>query len=184
MKRLSPSAALVLAAVTAAVLAGPARAQQAIKIAVVNSSQAFQDCAEGKKAIAQFDERDKKIRAEIKKMDDAILALQSRLNTGQLTMAQDALMGIQNDIARKQTERKRFEEDQTREFTQFRNGIVQRIQTEMIEIIKALRKEKGLDLVVDFATSGIIDFEPALDITAEVVSRYDASRAAAPPVKK
>jgi Skp family chaperone for outer membrane proteins len=117
-------------------------------------------------------------------LDDAIRALQNRYSTGRLTMTQEALMGLQADIETKTTERKRFEEDKTREFQQFQFNLVQKIRDEMVTIIQALRKERGYDLVLDLGTSGIVDFDPSLDITAEVVRRYDASKAGAPPVKK
>jgi Skp family chaperone for outer membrane proteins len=165
-------------------LTGPSFAQQTAKIVVVNSGAAFEQSAEGKKAIAQLQERDTRIKADIQKFEDAIRALESRLNTGRLTMTQSALLAMQSDIDKKTTERKRYEEDAARDFTQFRNTLVGRIQSEMVAVVQALRKEKGYDLVLDLTSSGLVDFEPSLDITAEVVRRYDASKAGAPPVKK
>jgi len=170
--------ALVLA------LTGASFAQQTVKVVVVNSGAAFEQSAEGKKAIAQLQDRDTKIKADIQKLEDAIRALESRLNTGRLTMTQSALLAMQNDLDKKTTERKRYEEDAARDFTQFRNNLVGRIQSEMVAVVQALRKEKGYDLVLDLTTSGLVDFEPTLDITPEVVRRYDASKAGAPPVKK
>ncbi len=166
------------------VLATSSFAQQLSKFAVINSQQAFETSAEGKKAAAQMQERDQRYKADLQKLDDAIRALQNRFNTGRLTMTQEALVGLQTDIEQKTTERKRFEEDKTREFQQFQFNLVQKIRDEMVTIIQALRKERGYDLVLDLGTSGIVDYDPALDITAEVVRRYDASKAGAPPVKK
>ena len=57
------------------------------------------------------------------------------------------------------------------------------IQSELIPIIEQLRKDKELDLIFDLAKSGTVFYSPALDLTAEVIKRYDASKAA-PPVKK
>lgn len=158
--------------------------QQTYKIAVINSAKAFETSVEGKKAYAQFQERDNKIKADLQKQDDAIRALENRMSTGRLTMTQEALLATQADHDKKATERKRYEEDATRDFTAFQGNVVQKIRDEMITIIKALRKEKGFDLILDLGTSGIVDFEPALEITDEVVRRYDASKAGAPPVKK
>ncbi|MGA2361300.1 MAG: OmpH family outer membrane protein [Candidatus Aminicenantales bacterium] len=159
-------------------------AQQTVKIVVVNSARAFERSAEGKKAIAQLQQRDAKIKADIQSKEDAIRALESRLNTGRMTMTQDALLALQVDIDKKSTERKRYEEDGARDFAQFRDNLVARIRAEMVTIIIALRKEKGYELVLDLASSGVVDFDPALDVTDEVIRRYDASKAAAPPVKK
>ncbi len=169
-----------------AVLAGPSQAlaQQAGKIAVVNSAQAFQDSAQGKRIIAQLQARDAKIRAEMKRMDDAILAMESKINTGRLTMTQDALLALQTDYNKKTTDRKCYEEDAAREFQQYRDGLVQPIQKEMVDVIKAIRKEKGYDVIFDLTVGGIVDFEPAVDVTPELIRRYDAMKAPAAPVKK
>jgi Skp family chaperone for outer membrane proteins len=163
---------------------GISYAQQAAKIVVVNSARAFEQSANGKKAIAQLQQRDAKIKADIQNKDDAIRTLESRLNTGRLTMTQDALLAMQADIGKKTTERKRYEEDGARDFTQFRDNLVAQIRSEMVTVIIALRKEKGYDLVLDLASSGVVDFDPALDVTDEVIRRYDASKAGATPVKK
>jgi outer membrane protein len=159
-------------------------AQQSAQIAVINGRRAFEGSAEGKKAIAQFQQRESKIRADIQKLDDSILALQSRLNTGQLTMTKEALAATQLDLQKKTTERKRYEEDATRDYREFQQKLTDRIKAEMVTIIQALRKEKGYEIILDLASSGVVDFEPALDITDEVIRRYDASKGAAPPVKK
>lgn len=159
-------------------------AQQPLKIAIVNSARAFEQSTEGKKAVVQFQERDAKIKGDIQKLDDSIRALENRLNTGRLTMTQEALIATQADIDKKTTERKRYEEDATRDFQQFQANIVQRIRMEMVTIIQQLRKEKGYDLVLDLQGSGVVDFEPSIDITDEVVRRYDATKAIATPVKK
>jgi len=54
----------------------------------------------------------------------------------------------------------------------------------MVAIIEALAKERGFDLVLDMVTSGVVTSSPTIDITKDVVARYDQSKAATPPVKK
>ncbi len=182
MKRLRILTPLIFALLF--VLAGLSFAQQTGKIAVINSQKAFEISSEGKKAMAQMQDRDTKIRADLQKMDDAIRALENKLTTGRLTMTQEALRAIQIDLEKKTTERKRYEEDQARDANMFANNIIQKIRDEMVTVIEALRKEQGYDVVLDLGTSGAVTFNPAIDITDEVVRRYDASKAAAPPAKK
>jgi outer membrane protein len=166
------------------VVAGATYAQQVTKIAIVNSQQAFENCAEGKRALAQLQDKDTKIKADLQKMDDAIRLLENRMNTGRLTMTSEALMALQTDIDRQTTARKRYEEDAARDQQQLSANLIQKIRTDMIAIIEALAKEKGLELVLDTATSGVVTASPTIDITDEVVKRYDAAKAPAPPVKK
>jgi Skp family chaperone for outer membrane proteins len=99
-------------------------------------------------------------------------------------MTPEALQGLQADLDRRTIERKRYQEDASREYGAFRENLGNRIKAEMVAIIQSLRKEKGYDIVLDLVSSGVVDFEPALDITDEVIRRYDASKTAAPSVKK
>jgi len=166
------------------VVAGVSYAQQASKIGIINSQRAFETCAEGKKVLNQMQDRENKIKSDIQKLDDAVRLLENKLSTGRLTMTNEALLGIQADIDKKTTERKRYEEDAARDAQQFSVNLIQRIRAEMVTIIEALAKERGLDLVLDAQQSGVVTSSPTIDITDEVIRRYDQSKAAVPPVKK
>jgi outer membrane protein len=187
MDRFRKTAPLVILFIL--VVAGASYAQQLTKIAIVNSQRAFESCTEGKKALAQLQDKDAKIKSDLQKMDDAIRLLENRMNTGRLTMTNDALLGLQADIDKKTTDRKRYEEDATRDAQQLSTNLIQKIRIEMVAIIEALAKEKGFELVLDAQTSGVVTASPTIDITDEVVKRYDAVKGGTPvppvpPVKK
>lgn len=182
MNRFRTLAPLVILFVLAVV--GTTYAQQLSKVAIINSQKAFETCAEGKKALAQMQDRDTKIKNDIQKLDDAIRLLENKLSTGRLTMTNEALAGIQSDIEKKSTERKRYEEDATRDGQAFANNLINKIRGEMVVVIENLAKERGLDLVLDAMSSGVVTASPTIDITDEVIRRYDQSKAATPPVKK
>jgi Skp family chaperone for outer membrane proteins len=165
------------------VLAISGFAQQSLKVAVVNSQRAFETSIEGKKAAVTFQERDTKIKADLQKMDDKIRSLETKLNTQRLTLTQEAAINLQSDIDKATTDRKRYEEDASREMQKLQFDLVQKIRNEMVTVIDGIAKEKSYDLILDLAASGIVFFNPVIDITDEVVKRYDASKATA-PVKK
>ncbi len=160
-----------------AVLVSAGIAQQTLKIAVVNSQEVLEKSAEGKKVMAQLQSKDSKAQADISKMDEDIRILETRLNTQRLTLTQEAMMNMQADLERKRTDRKRFAEDQVREITDLTNRLLQRIQSELLPIVEAVGKEKNLDLIFDLERSGAIYFNPTTNITAEIILRYDASKA-------
>jgi Skp family chaperone for outer membrane proteins len=166
------------------VVAGVSYAQQASKIAIINSQKAFETSVEGKKVLGQMQDRENKIKSDIQKLDDSIRLLENKLSTGRLTMTNEALLGIQADVDKKTTERKRYEEDAARDAQQFSGNLVQKLRAEMVTIIDNLAKERGLELVLDVQQSGVVTFSPTIDITDEVIRRYDQSKAAIPPVKK
>jgi len=182
MKRFNPTIRILFVlAIVSAAFAQQAAAPRPTRIAVVDSQQALMTSAEGKKAAAQIQERDQKIRADLAKIDDQIRALQTKLTTQRLTLTEEALMSAQADLDRKNTERKRYEEDAGRESQRFTAGLLQRIRDEMVAILNALAKEKGFDLVLDAAGGSVAFISPEIDITPELIKRYDASKV---PAKK
>lgn len=156
-------------------------AQQAIKIGVVNSQEVLEKSVEGKRVMAQLQDKDKKNQAELSRRDEEIRQLQTKLNTQRLTLTQEALLNLSSDLDTKETARKRFFEDASREMNELANRLFQKIQNELLPIIEALGKEKGMDIIFDLSRSGAVYWSPTVDLTADVIQRYDAAKA---PTKK
>lgn len=156
-----------------------ALAQQTIKIGVINSQEILEKSAEGKKAIAQLEEKNRKTQQDLAKLDDQIRQLESRLSTQQLTMTQEAILSLSVDLDRKRTERQRMAEDAQKDMQELTQRLYMRIQSEVMPIINKLGQERGLDLILDLRESGVLFFSPAVDLTQEVIKRYDASKAPA-----
>jgi outer membrane protein len=180
MKKSPMRALLFLSLFVAAVTLGTA--QQSPKIGVINSQDVLERSAEGKRVIARLQEKDKSNQAVMAKLDDEIRQLETRINTQRLTLSEEALYNMNADLQRKQTDRKRVAEDAGRDFQDLQMKLFNKIQSELIPIIEAMGKEKGIDLVFDLARSGAVYFNPTIDMTDEVIRRYDASKAA-PPAK-
>ena len=177
---------LTLIALAAAGLAGFSAAQEAGKMAMLNSQEILDKSAEGQKALAQLQAADKKYADDLARLDDQIKQLQNRLTTQRLTLTAEAAAALQGDIQKKQTERQRSAEDAARSMREIQAKTLERIQNDLIPIIEQARKDLGVDMIFDVTKGGVVYFSPALDVTAEIIKRYDASRAAAapPPVKK
>ncbi len=159
------------------VLVSAGIAQQTFRIAVVNSNEVLQKSTEGKKVMAQLQSKDSKAAADIAKMDEDIRILETRLNTQRLTLTQESLIQMQADLERMRTDRVRYAEDMSREIQDLQQRLFVRIQSELLPIIEAVGKEKNLDLIFDLDRSGAIYFNPITDLTAEIIQRYDASKA-------
>jgi Skp family chaperone for outer membrane proteins len=175
------TAKLIIMALMIAALASSGLAQQIIKVGVVNSQEVLEKSAEGKRVLAQLQDKDKRNQAELSRRDQEIQELQTRLNTQRLTLTPEALRNLSMDLQRKQTERQRFFEDAGREMNELAERLFQRIQNELLPIIEQMGKENGMDVIFDLGKSGAIYFSPSIEITQDVIQRYDASKA---PAKK
>jgi len=152
-------------------------AQQTIKVGLVNSMEVLDKSAEGKRVITRLQEKDKSNQDKLSKLDEDIRKLETKLNTQRLTLTDDALMQLTSDIDRKRTERKRFAEDYLREIQELRVRLFNKLQNELLPIIEQVGKERNLDIIFDRDRSGAIYFNPSIDLTAEIIKRYDASKA-------
>ncbi len=152
-------------------------AQQIVKIGVVNSQEVLENSVEGKKVMVQLQEKDKRNQAELSRRDEEIRGLQTKLNTQRLTLTQEALLNVSADLDRKKTDRQRFAEDSYREMNELTQRLFQRIQGELLPIIEQLGKEKGLDIIFDLRNSGAVYYSPTVDLTQEIITRYDAAKA-------
>ncbi len=155
--------------------------QQDIRIGVVDSLRVLERSAEGKRIVAQLEDVNNASQQKISKMDDEIRALESKLSTQRLTLTNEALMNLSSDVERKRTDRKRVAEDSFREFQELRDRLFTKLQNEVRPIIAEIGKEKNLEIVFDLNNSGAIYYNPTIDITEEVIKKYDASKA---PTKK
>jgi outer membrane protein len=151
-------------------------AQEPMKIGVVNSQEVLEKSAEGKRVTAQLEAKNKTLQEDLARMDDKIRELETRLNTQRLTLSQEALANLASDLDKQRTERTRFVEDSRRELNDLTNRLFARLQNELRPIIAEVGKEKNLDMIFDVGGSGIIYFNPAVDLTAEVIQKYDASK--------
>jgi len=174
---------IALIAAALAGLAGFAAAQEAGKLGMINSQEILDKSVEGKRVLAQLQAADKKYSDELTRLDDQIKQLQNRLSTQRLTLTAEAAAGLQADIQRKQTDRQRAAEDAARGMRELQARTLEQIQNELIPLIEQARKDLGIDVMFDVTKGGVVYYNPALDVTAEIIQRYDAVKAA-PPAKK
>ena len=151
-------------------------AQESSRVGIVNPMQVMEQSAEGKSILVRLEKVSKENQDKIVKMDDQIRNLETRINTQRLTLTQESLMNMSSDLERMRTDRKRFAEDSYREFTQLRDRLFNKVKTELIPIIEEIGKEKNMVAIFDLTNSGVIYYLPTIDLTEEVIKKYDASK--------
>jgi outer membrane protein len=160
---------LALAVCAAGLFSIPASAQ--VKAGVVSLQKAILETAEIKKAGNDMQVKYKKRQDDLDKAQRELQDIQLQLQSAQGKLSAAGEADLQARGARKEREVKRLEEDLRTDVERDRNEVLQRAQTRMIEIVKKVSDEKGLDMVVE--ASAVITFKPALDVTNDVVAAYD-----------
>ena len=157
---------LALAVCAAGLFSVPSAMAQ-VKVGVVSLQKAILDTAEIKKAGTDMQVKYKKRQDDLDKAQRELTDIQTQLQSaqGKLSAAGEADLTARGE--RKQREVKRLDEDLRADVERDRTDILSRAQTRMLDIVKKLSDEKGLDLVVE--ATAVISFKPALDITPDAV---------------
>jgi outer membrane protein len=160
---------LALAVCAAGLFSIPASAQ--VKAGVVSLQKAILETAEIKKAGNDMQVKYKKRQDDLDKAQRELQDIQLQLQSAQGKLSPAGEADLQARGSRKEREVKRLDEDLRTDVERDRNEVLQRAQTRMMDIVKKVSDEKGLDLVVE--ASAVISFKPALDVTKDVVAAYD-----------
>jgi Skp family chaperone for outer membrane proteins len=148
---------------------------QVQKIAVVNPQEVLQKSNPGKAIMAEM-------QAFGQEKEKQGMAFQTEINTLKKEISSPALNADTREkkvatLAAKETNFKRFMEDSQREFQERQMKAMQKLQAEVMPILEEIRKQKGLSIVFDLGSAGVTAFDPAIDITNDVVTAYNAKSA-------
>ncbi|MGD1103091.1 MAG: OmpH family outer membrane protein [Terriglobia bacterium] len=164
-----------------AVLAGPLslRAQSAppaqTKIGVLDIQAAIANTAEGKKVIAELQKKYQPRQQELQRLQQEIQAIQDQL-TKQVNMLSEEEQGrLSRDAEEKQKLLKRSAEDAQNDFNHDRDEAINKIGAKMVRIIGDYAQQNGFALVIDRVQVPIYFFSKDVELTEEIIKRYDAA---------
>jgi outer membrane protein len=160
------------------------------KIGVLSYFRALIECAEGKVANDDFQKKFDARKIELQKRQTEIQSLQQQLETQRQTLNEESLASLNKNIQIKTTELQRAQEDSEKEFNLMRNEILERIGRKMGPLVQKYAQENSFSLILDGSSqaSQLIFVNSAIDITNEIIKRFDAANpvaaSAAAPAKK
>ncbi len=155
----------------------PGNAQQPPKIAAIDLQQALERSVEGQSVLLELKQKEQAIMSELGKYDRQILSLESKMRTQRLTLNEEAQQKLAFELETARIQRHRVEEDARKEFQRLQFTLVSKLRNEVLAVVNGYAKEQQISLVFDLsAPGGVVFCAPALDITAEVIRRYDSAK--------
>jgi Skp family chaperone for outer membrane proteins len=150
------------------------------KFAFVDIQAVASLSAEGKSATAKIQEWEKRKNAELLSKSTQLKALQDKLSSGSSVMSDPARTQLEKDIEKGQRDLQFAQQDAQTE----RNEMTQQLQAEFQDklnpILEQVRAEKGLLIIFSVRDAGIVAVDLGLDLSNEVVKRFDAAAKTAP----
>ena len=160
----------------------PAPFPEGAKFAFIDIQAIASNSAEGKAATARLDDLRKKKNAELTAKNTSLKTMQDKLNAGGSVLSDQARSQLEKDIEKATRDLQFAQTDAQTEVTDLTNELQGVFQEKLNPIIEQLRIDKGLLMIFSVRDSGVVAVEPGLDLSSEVIKRFDA--AAKTPSKK
>jgi outer membrane protein len=161
-------AALVIAA------ALPAAAQS--KVAVIDVQRVVTESDPGKEAIQKLKAiSDAKVQ-EGQSLQQEAAALQEQFNKQRFTVSEERLAEMTKELEDKTIAIRRFEDDAKRELDEARRRELGGLEQRILPIIDQIGKERGYTLIFNKFQSGLVYADEAVDITDDVITRFNTSQ--------
>lgn len=145
------------------------------KTGVININAAIANTAEGKKVMADLQKKYEPKQQELERLQKEIQNIQGQLSKPAPGSSDEDQRKLTRDLEEKQKNLKRWTDDAQSDFTADRDEAVRRMGLKMVRIIGDYAQQNGFTLVIDGAQIPIYYAAKDLDLTAEMVKRYDAA---------
>ena len=155
-----------------AVLGAEVKAADAPKFGYVDLQEVVKSSKVGKAGLADLESFKDARQKEIDAKQKELLKLKQDFENQQFTLSDDVKKQRSDAIDKAEIALKRLLEDSDRELRDRRNQLLGRMQSEILDVIKAVGKEKGFAFIMD-RDVGVLYADPALDVTKLIIERYD-----------
>jgi len=145
------------------------------KYAFVNIQRIAAESGEGKSATTKVQALNQQKVIELNEKNKQLQAAQQKFEASATVMSDLARAQLQKDIERMQIDIQRFTEDAQQDVQGLQTQLQDEFQRRLTPIINQVASEKGLHLLFSMVDSGLVWADPGLDITTEVIQRFDAA---------
>ncbi len=151
------------------------------KIAFVVLQRVVAESNDGKVASAKVQALQQRKVGELNERQKTAQSLQEKLDKSGAVMSEAARVDLTKQVERAQVDMQRATQDAQAEVQELQQQLQEEFQRRIAPIIEAVGKERGLYYIFNGPDSGLVWADAALDITNDVVKKFDAAMKAAPP---
>ena len=133
------------------------------------------ESSEGKASTTKVQALNQQKVSQLNEMNKKLQGDQQRLQSQGTLLSEAARGQLERDIDRQQKEIQRFTQDAQEEVQNLQTDLQNTFQQKLLPVIQQVVQERGLSILFSQADAGIVWADPGLDVTAEVIRRFDAS---------
>ena len=149
-----------------------AQTAEPTRVAVIDIDRVAQESARGQTMFAELQTLQEEILRGRQTREQELRDLNNRAQS-QLLSA-EARADLQRDIERKTTDLQRWLEDQQREFNEKQTSGFGALEADLGPVVEEVARERNIQLILRVTPGLTFIMDPALDISAEVIERFNA----------
>lgn len=160
----------IIAAVVAAVIlaAGPAIAQ-GLKIAVIDVNKVLNESEAGKVAKKQMEDRYEELKKKVDALTEEAKKMKEEIDKQKILLGKEKLKAKEDALAAKVAELRKVSKESEDEMQRRQRDLTRDVLKVIEGQVDKIVKEEKIDLLLE-RSSGIVHFDPSLDITAKVLA--------------
>ena len=148
------------------------------KIAFVVLQRIANESADGRVATTRIQALQQKKAAELNEKNKQLQTMQQKLEKEGSVMSASAASDLQKNIEKLTLEVQRFTQDAQGEVQELQQQLQAEFQQRLEPVLQQVAQEMGLQFVFNGPDAGLVWADSALDISAEVIKKLDASKPA------
>jgi outer membrane protein len=151
------------------------------RFAVINIQRVASESTEGKASTAKVQALNQKKIGELNELNKRLQADQQKLQSQGTMLNEAARAELERNIDKEQKDLQRAQQDAQEEVQQLQQDLQNGFQAKLLPIIQQVVSERKITILFSQADAGIVFADPGLDLTADVIKRFDAAAATAAP---
>ena len=156
-------------------LLGQSPAPSSSKVGAINLQAAISNCAEGKKIMGDLQVKYDPQQKQIQHLQQEIRGIEDQLTKRAINLSDEDQARLNRDAEDKQKLLKRTAEDAQNDFGRDRDEATNKIGQKMVQVINEYAQQNGFSLILDDAQIPVYFAARQIEVTNEVVKRYDAT---------
>ncbi len=158
------------------ILATLASAADVAKIGIVNIQKIIDESQPGKRAQAELNNEGKKMFADIKAKGEEIEKIKSKLEKESLVTSKEKRDEEERKLQIKLLDFKALQQKYNEEVKILHQKLITKVSNEIVELVNEIGKKQGYLLILEEKSSGVIYAPSAINITDEIIKRYNAKK--------
>jgi Skp family chaperone for outer membrane proteins len=146
-----------------------------LSIGWVDLERVVQTSAEGKIASAKVQALTQKKSGELGEKNKQLQAAQQKLQAGGTVLNDSARTQLEREVERLNIDLQRMQQDAQQELQELQAELQAEFMKKLSPIIERVVKERNINMLFSRVEAGIVFADPALDLTEELIKRFDST---------